>query len=149
MSDPQRVLVVDDEPDVLVLCEVNLELEGFDVRTASDGVQALEAVAGERPDVILLDVKLPRMDGFTTLERLQADPATADIPVILLTAYAMPSDQIRGWKGGAADYLTKPFNPSALVAAVRQTLAGEDRGRARRMELAKLELETRLAGPTA
>lgn len=145
MADPQLVLVVDDEPDVLVLCEVNLELEGFAVRTASDGREALVAVAAERPDVILLDVKLPHLDGFAALERLQADPATADIPVILLTARTLPGDQIRGWKGGAADYLTKPFDPSVLVATVRQTLAGQGRGRTRRLELAQLELEARLA----
>jgi CheY-like chemotaxis protein len=113
-----RVLVVDDSAVVRELIAVNLELEGFVVETAEDGEAALEAVARHRPDVVTLDVVMPRLDGFETAERLRADPATADIPLVLVTGRAAAADRDRGERLGVDGYLTKPFEPTELVALV-------------------------------
>ena len=119
----RRALVVDDSEAIRELIAVNLELEGYDVRSAPDGRQALEIAAVWRPDVITLDVVMPGLDGFSTLERLRADAATADIPVVLVTARAQGVDRSRGETLGAEAYLTKPFEPAELVAVVGR-LAG-------------------------
>ena len=113
-----RVLVVDDSAAIRTLIVVNLRLEGYDVREAGDGEQALEVVGEWRPDVITLDVVMPRLDGFGTLERLRADPGTADIPVVLVTARAQAVDQQRGEALGVDAYVTKPFEPAHLVEVV-------------------------------
>jgi DNA-binding response OmpR family regulator len=113
-----RVLVVDDSSPIRDLIVVNLELEGFDVRSAADGMEGLEVLAGWRPDVVTLDVVMPRLDGFATLARLRGEPATADIPVLIVTARAQAADRERGEELGADDYLSKPFEPAELVAAV-------------------------------
>ena len=125
MSDG-RVLVVDDEAPIRELCRVNLELAGFDVDEAGDGVQALEAVRRRRPDVVLLDLMMPNMDGWETLERLNSYDETAAIPVILLTARSSEDDQMRGWTGGILEFVPKPFNPQALATAVREALEPRD-----------------------
>jgi len=125
MSDG-RVLVVDDEAPIRELCRVNLELAGFDVDEAADGVQALEAVRRRRPDVVLLDLMMPNMDGWETLQRLKSDDETAAIPVILLTARSSEDDQMRGWTGGILEFVPKPFNPQALATAVREALEPRD-----------------------
>lgn len=141
-----RILVVDDEPDVLLLCRVNLEFEGHEVLEASDGARALALAAEERPDLIVLDVMLPEQDGFSVLRSLQARRETRDIPVIFLTAKAQEDDQIKGFLAGAADYLVKPFSPLALNEAVRRLAAMSPAEReARRAELvAQLTLLHRL-----
>jgi two-component system, OmpR family, alkaline phosphatase synthesis response regulator PhoP len=110
-----RVLVVDDEEGIRVLCRVNLELGGYEVTEAADGVEALEVARAERPDLIFLDVMMPRMDGWETLHRLKEDPGTASIPVVLLTARTSEEDQMKGWGEGILEYLSKPFNPQLLV----------------------------------
>jgi CheY-like chemotaxis protein len=115
---PARVLVVDDSEAIRELIVVNLELEGYDVRTAADGLLGLDVVATWRPDVITLDVVMPRLGGFETLERLRADPATADIPVVIVTGRAQAADRARGDALGVDAYLTKPFEPAELVAVV-------------------------------
>ncbi len=120
---PPRVLVVDDSAPIRELIVVNLELEGYDVRTAVDGMAGLEVLSGWRPDVVTLDVVMPRLDGFATLARLRADPATADIPVVLVTGRAQAADRSRGDELGADDYLTKPFEPAELVAVVGRLAA--------------------------
>jgi CheY-like chemotaxis protein len=97
---------------------VNLELEGLDVVRCSDGLEALEQVAVRRPDVITLDVMMPRLDGFSTIERLRADPATADIPVVVVTGRASAADLARGAELGVDAYVIKPFEPAELVSAV-------------------------------
>jgi CheY-like chemotaxis protein len=112
------VLVVDDSDAIRALIVVNRELEGYDVRTATDGLQALEIVRDWRPDVITLDVVMPRLDGFETLERLRADPGTADIPVVVVTGRAQAVDRARGEALGADAYLSKPFEPAELVSVV-------------------------------
>jgi CheY-like chemotaxis protein len=142
VTEQRRVLVVDDEPDVLLLCRVNLEFEGYAVSEASDGERAMEQVRAERPDVVLLDVMMPRMDGWQVLAALKADEELRDIPVVMLTAKVQDQDQIRGWSEGVADYITKPFSPLALSQVLQDVLATEpeEEERRRRMVLEKLQL---------
>lgn len=117
-----RILVVDDSPDVLLLCRVHLEYEGHAVETAADGYEALDALATGRPDLVVLDIMMPGMDGWDVLSAMRADPATANIPVVMLTARGEGLDEIRGWREGASGYVTKPFNPAALSFTVSQAL---------------------------
>ena len=114
-----KVLVVDDSAVIRELISVNLSLEGFEVTVAGDGAAALALVSELRPDVITLDVVMPVLDGFETLAALRADPATAHIPVVLVTGRAQAADRERGRQLGVDAYLTKPFEPSELVGVVR------------------------------
>jgi DNA-binding response OmpR family regulator len=140
-----HVLVIDDEPDVLLLCRVNLSLAGMDVLEASDGESGIGLAVRETPDVIVLDVMMPRMDGFSVLKELKHRPSTAEIPVIMLTAKAQQEDQIQGWAAGVADYVTKPFSPGELAAAVtRVSSMTPEELHARRMEtLSRLSVAQR------
>jgi DNA-binding response OmpR family regulator len=113
-----RVLVVDDEPDLLELLRLDLELAGYRVEVARDGVEALEQLRQDPSDVVLLDVMMPRMDGWQVLAAMRSDERLADIPVVMLTALAGEVDQIRGHLSGAVRYVTKPFELSALLEAV-------------------------------
>ncbi|MFP4635637.1 MAG: response regulator transcription factor [Nitriliruptoraceae bacterium] len=142
MSQRQTVLVVDDEPDVLLLCRVNLEFEGYEVLEAADGEAAMALLRDARPDVVLLDVMMPKMDGWQVLAAIKADADLADIPVVMLTAKVQDQDQIRGWSQGAADYITKPFSPLALSQVLQDVLATDpaEEERRRRMILEKLQL---------
>src|SRR5579871_5670888 len=106
----KKILAVDDERHILRLVQVNLERAGYTVVLAADGREALEKVASENPDLVVLDVMMPYMDGFEVLQRLQKDPSTRDLPVIMLTAKANDSDIHQGWVTGASCYLTKPFH---------------------------------------
>ena len=117
---PKKILAVDDEKHIVRLVQVNLEKEGFEVTTASNGREALEKVAADKPDLVVLDVMMPEMDGFEALKKLKEDPATAGIPVIMLTAKAQDADVFRGWQSGADLYLTKPFNPQELITFVKR-----------------------------
>ena len=121
----RRVLVVDDDAVIRQLISVNLELEGFDVHTAVDGEDAIEKVRELRPDVVTLDIMMPRLDGWGTAARLRDDPDTAYVKVILLSARAQEADRRKGQGLGVDCYLTKPFDPDELVEAVRR-LAGDD-----------------------
>ncbi|MCA1840259.1 MAG: two-component system response regulator [Actinomycetota bacterium] len=137
------ILVVDDEPDVILLCRVNLEFEGYEVREAHDGAEALQLMAQEPPDLVLLDVMMPAMDGWQVLATMNSSPDTTGIPVVMLTAKAQDRDQIRGLSSGAIDYVTKPFNPVALLRTVKDALevrSPADLQRKRRQMLDKLEL---------
>ena len=116
----KKILAVDDEKHIVRLVQVNLERAGYEVVTASDGVEALEQVKNELPDMIVCDVMMPRMDGFEVLRRLKADQSTREIPVIMLTAKAQDADVFKGWQSGVDAYLTKPFNPMELLAFVRR-----------------------------
>ena len=118
----ERILVVDDDPDILQFVRMNLELEGFTADTAEGGRQALEEAKAKPPDLVLLDVMMPEMDGLTVLRRLRQMPATANVPVIILTAKALAEDRVRGLDLGADDYITKPFDLEELVARVRTVL---------------------------
>jgi two-component system, OmpR family, alkaline phosphatase synthesis response regulator PhoP len=119
----KRILAVDDEKNIRRLVEVNLARAGYQVETACDGREALERVALRRPDMVVLDVMMPFIDGFEVLRRLKADPGTADIPVLMLTAKAQDADIMRGWTGGCDTYLTKPFNPAELLTFVQRIFA--------------------------
>lgn len=118
----ERVLVADDDPDILAVVKVNLELDGFEVDTAVDGEDALQKSTAVPPNVIILDIMMPRMDGLTALHRLRSQAATANIPIILLTARGLPEDRVRGLELGADDYITKPFDITELAARVRAVL---------------------------
>jgi CheY-like chemotaxis protein len=118
-----RVLVVDDDDVIRQLITVNLELEGFEVTTAVDGQDCLDKVKEVDPAVVTLDIMMPRMDGWEAASRLRADPDTADVKVVLLSARAQEADLQRGDRIGVDAYLTKPFDPDELIATVRR-LAG-------------------------
>ena len=118
-----RVLVVDDDDVIRQLITVNLELEGFEVTTATDGQDCLDKVKSVDPAVITLDIMMPRLDGWEAASRLRADPDTAGIKVVLLSARAQEADLQRGDRIGVDAYLTKPFDPDELIATVRR-LAG-------------------------
>jgi len=115
---PVKVLVVDDSAPVRDLLVVNLELEGLEVRVAGDGLEGVAVAREWRPDVVTLDVVMPRLDGFGALERLRGDPATAAIPVVMVTGRAQAADQARGDALKVDAYVTKPFEPTDLVAVV-------------------------------
>jgi CheY-like chemotaxis protein len=114
-----RVLVVDDSDVIRTLISVNLELEGFEVVTAVDGQDALEKVHEVQPDVMTIDVRMPRLDGFDTVERLRSDPRTQNLKIAMVTACAQEADLRRGDEVGVDAYVTKPFDPSNLVRTVR------------------------------
>jgi DNA-binding response OmpR family regulator len=133
-----RVLVIDDEAPIRLLCRVNLEAEGMEVLEANDGPSGLEEARREKPDVILLDVMMPALDGWRVAEQLLDDRATEDIPIIFLTARAEFRDRARGLDIGGVDYVTKPFNPLELASLVRALLARIERGE--RDELRKEKL---------
>ncbi len=118
----KHILAADDEPNIRRLVEVNLNRAGYRVTLASDGLDALEKFTVERPDLVVLDWMMPRMDGYTVLRRLKANPATADVPVLMLTAKAQDHDIFEGWRAGVDSYLTKPFNPAELLFWVRRVL---------------------------
>ena len=116
----KKILVVDDEKHIVRLVEVNLQRAGYEVVVAYDGVQALDVVKREKPDMIVLDVMMPRMNGFEVLKNLKANPETQEIPVIMLTAKAQDADIFKGWQSGVDSYLTKPFNPMELLTFVKR-----------------------------
>jgi DNA-binding response OmpR family regulator len=117
-----RVLVVDDSEVIRQLIAVNLELEGFEVHVAEDGLDCLERVGEVAPDAVTLDVVMPRLDGFATLARLRGAAATRALPVVMVTACAQESDLARGRELGVQAYLTKPFDPQDLVRTVREVV---------------------------
>lgn len=121
------VLIVDDEPDIVLFVRVNMEMEGHDVLTATNGEEALAAVREHHPDVVVLDVMMPKLDGWHALEQLKADDDTLvrTIPVVMLTALSSDQDQVRGGIEGAVQYLSKPVTPDALMSAVQAALEGD------------------------
>ena len=123
-----RVLVIDDEAPIRLLCRVNLEAEGMSVFEAGDGPSGLEAAASSQPDVILLDVMMPGLDGWGVAEALLESEKTSEIPIIFLTARAEFRDRARGLDIGGVDYITKPFNPVELAPLVRGLLDRLERG---------------------
>ncbi len=122
------MLVIDDEAPIRLLCRVNLEAEGMNVLEAADGAKGLELARVAQPDVVLLDVMMPGLDGWRVAEALLEDRRTNEIPIIFLTARAEFRDRARGLDIGGIDYVTKPFNPLELAPLVRDLLARIDRG---------------------
>ena len=123
-----RVLVIDDEAPIRLLCRVNLEAEGMKVIEAADGPSGLEQAREHTPDVVLLDVMMPGLDGWRVAEHLLEDERTNEIHIIFLTARAEFRDRARGLDIGGVDYVTKPFNPLELAPLVRELLARIERG---------------------
>jgi DNA-binding response OmpR family regulator len=128
MADAPTVLVIDDEAPIRLLCRVNLEAEGMEVLEAADGPSGLEKARSERPDVILLDVMMPGLDGWRVAEELLDDQRTRGIPIVFLTARAELRDRARGLDLGGVDYVTKPFNPIELAPLVRALIGRVEQG---------------------
>jgi two-component system alkaline phosphatase synthesis response regulator PhoP len=117
-----KILVVDDEIYIVHILDFSLGMEGYEVVTALDGQQAVEKARTERPDLIVLDIMMPKMDGYEACRKLKDDPNTKEIPVILLSAKGRSVDQKMGFEVGADDYVTKPFSPKKLVERINTTL---------------------------
>jgi DNA-binding response OmpR family regulator len=134
-----KVLVIDDEAPIRLLCRVNLEAEGMEVVEAPDGPTGIGAARRERPDVILLDVMMPGLDGWKVTEELLDDPETRNIPIVFLTARADLYDRARGMDLGGLDYITKPFNPVELASLVRAVVSAVERGEREQLRSEKLD----------
>src|SRR6266704_3133492 len=124
-----KILVVDDEPEAVELLEFNVKQAGYDVLVAADGGEALKKAHSALPSLILLDLMLPEVDGLEVCKMLRRDPATASIPIIMVTANATEIDRILGLELGADDYITKPFSPRELVLRVKKLLQRERAGK--------------------
>jgi len=121
----RKILVVDDEQDILLLVRITLEAEGYEVITAVNGREAVDRLVADKPDLLVTDVMMPEMDGFEVLENLKQNVETEGIPVIMLTARTDARDMFRAWDMGTSIYLTKPFRPRELVAAVKRIFPGD------------------------
>jgi CheY-like chemotaxis protein len=119
-AEEKRILIADDDPVILRLIQVNLELEGYQVLTANNGQEAVDVANAENPDLVILDIMMPRLDGYQACEQLKASDATKAIPVIFLSAKAQSGDIEKGRSFGVAAYLTKPFDPTELLEVVEQ-----------------------------
>jgi len=119
----EDILIVDDDETMVNLLSTVLEFEGYRTRKALSGKEALEAISEEPPRLVLLDIMMPGMDGFEVLASLRGDPSTEDIPVIMLTARTDDRDMFEGWRRGADEYVTKPFDPHVLVEVIEKVLS--------------------------
>jgi DNA-binding response OmpR family regulator len=119
----KKILLVDDEPQVLRLLQLSLEQAGYQVATAENGQQALEQVASDKPDLVLMDSVMPLMDGMEALKRLKSNVATAEIPVVMLTAKDCPDEMAKSWEVGTDLYLTKPILTSELLDFIQTILS--------------------------
>ena len=149
MGAAPKVLLVDDDADVRYMTRVNLSFEGFDVVEASSGAEAIDLAQTERPDIVVLDVMMPGMDGLQVLRELRADVTLEDTPVVLLSARAGTEAETEGWEVGATAYVTKPFTVGGLAATLRQLLEQDTAARdeARRVTKERLDLSARLQHP--
>jgi len=118
----KKILVVEDEPHIRMSMEARLKANGYQIVTAGDGLEGYEIAQKERPDLILMDVMMPKLDGYQALEKLKADEATKAIPVVMLTARAQPEDVEKAGMGGAVDYIVKPFTPVILLEKIKNAL---------------------------
>ena len=123
MQQKKKILIVDDEKDLVSLVSLHMRISGYEVLVACDGEKALAIAREEKPDLIILDLMLPKMDGWEVCKRLRKESRIGDIPVIMLTARSETGDKLKGFECGADDYVTKPFSPRELVARVKRVLA--------------------------
>ncbi len=135
----KRILIVDDNKHIRLLVKATLKVRDYDVIEAEDGEVGIEKAVAEQPDLILLDVMMPKMDGFEVLRLLRKRPETRDVPIVMLTTAAQESDQIRGWDGGVDDYVIKPFNPTALLEVIERCLSASSGGN-RTSQIQKLQI---------
>jgi DNA-binding response OmpR family regulator len=119
----EKILIVDDDATMVNLLSTILEIDGFETQRALSGREAFEVLAEVVPDMVLLDIMMPEMDGFEVLARLRDDPATKRLPIIMLTARTDDKDIFEGWRRGADEYVTKPFDPHELVEIIKKVLA--------------------------
>ena len=122
MADKKKILVVEDEPHIIKLISFILKSSGYDVIEAEIGAAGLKKAKTEKPDMIILDVMMPKMDGFEVAKKLKADPATRNIPILMLSSKAQFEDKMKGIDSGATDYITKPFDKQELLEKVRECL---------------------------
>ena len=120
--DRKRILVVDDEIYIVHILEFSLTMEGYSILTASNGEEALRVIDSERPDLVVLDIMMPKLDGYEVCRRLRQDEQFQELPVILLSAKGRPIDREAGLQAGADDYITKPFSPRKLLEKIRELL---------------------------
>ncbi|OQX85499.1 MAG: hypothetical protein B6D63_02120 [Candidatus Latescibacteria bacterium 4484_7] len=118
-----KILVVDDEVNITQILEFSIGAEGFEVITASDGEEAIDKARKEQPDLIILDIMMPRIDGYEACRILKANPITKNIPVVLLTAKGRDVDKRLGYEVGATDYIIKPFSPNKLIERINELLS--------------------------
>ena len=147
MHSPPRILVVDDSPANVEILQMRLQAQGYEIKTAADGEEALTAVRAHNPDLILLDVMMPKLDGIEVCRRLRADPALPYVPIILVTAKADSKDVVAGLDAGGDEYLTKPVDHAALGARVKSMLrikALQDTVHEQAMQLREDRKSTRL-----
>lgn len=130
----KKVLLVEDDEGIRILARTILQRDGWSVTEASDGPSGLTAADTEQPDVIVLDIGLPGIDGLTVARRLSNNPDTADIPIVFLTAMGTTADQLRGYEAGGIDYLVKPFAATTLTTSVRRIMDAFDNGRSLRRD---------------
>ena len=124
MTKPKaKILVADDDPAIQELVRLNLEMQGYQVIIASNGVETVRKALAERPDLIVLDILMPEMDGYEVMRLLKNSEETSNIPIIVLTAYASDASALVSWMEGAEGYLAKPFNPDELLMLVERVLA--------------------------
>ncbi len=123
MSEKKKVLLADDEEDIKAVVQLFLESKGYEVITAFDGLSAIDMAQAEKPDLILLDVMMPVVNGYEVCTRLKADEATRDIPIVMLSAMAQSESVDKGLSAGAVDYIVKPFDPARLEEVVRRVLS--------------------------
>jgi DNA-binding response OmpR family regulator len=126
MTTPTSILIVDDEPNILLSLQFLMKKAGYDVRTAQDGEQALAEIARAKPDLVLLDVMMPKLDGFTVCQRIRATPAWQDVRIIMLTARGRDVEREKGLALGADDYITKPFSTKDAIDRVAALVGKSD-----------------------
>ena len=128
MAAKKKILIVDDEKQLVSLVRLHMEMSGYEVLSASDGEEALAVAKRDKPDLMILDLMLPKIDGWEVCKRLRTESKAGNIPVIMLTARSETEDKLKGFECGADDYITKPFSPRELVARVKRVLARAEKG---------------------
>ena len=131
----KRILVVDDEPDIVKTVAKAIRRQGFDVVSAADGEEALERVKDSHPDLVILDIQMPKLDGIAVLQKIKGDPQTTSLPVIMLTAKAGDEDMFKGYKYGANYYIPKPFKIAEVLDGIKMMFESIEEEKSRRFKI--------------